>query len=133
MRDLSGSASMLTVNPRERVALLAKDGFIDDKNCILVREMFDHTMADDVTQLICIPAVAPKNGQAAPRSGIARRVRAHPACLEPLASKQTVENSNLPTPRLAPTSIAAFHLSKRRRPQIKRADAAAICLPPIDT
>ena len=79
VRDLPGRARILTGNPAGGLALLEKSGFIDDQNRILVCEMLDHIIADNVTQLIGIPAAAAKNSLLAPGSGIARRLRAHPA------------------------------------------------------
>ena len=72
---------------------LEESGFIDDQNRILVCEMLDHIIADNVTQMIGIPAAAAKNSLLAPGARITRRLPA-PARFAPLASKQTVEKQS---------------------------------------
>ena len=83
----------MTGNSAGGLALLEKAGFIDDQNRILVCEMLDHIIADNVTQLIGIPAAAAENSLLAPRAGIARAsARIQPVLRRSLPSKPSRNN-----------------------------------------
>src|SRR6266852_3058077 len=85
--------------------------------------MLDDIVADDIAQSIRVPIPATQDRLLPPWTGIASRLRAHPAGLALLFAEQTFQkkacvprNTFLPEQRTYPL----LHLTKRRRPQRKR-------------
>ena len=89
--DLTRRARVLACNPARNFALLQKAGLVNDQNRILISKRFQRVIAHDVAQRIRVPPPAAQDRLLAPRTGIARRFRAHPARLAPLIPKQTVQ------------------------------------------
>ena len=89
--DLARRARVLARNSARRLALLQKTGLVDDQNRILISQRFQRVIAHHVAQGIRVPSPPAQDRLLPPRTGIARRFRAHPARLAPLVPQQPVE------------------------------------------
>jgi hypothetical protein len=90
IRDLPGRTGVLSRHSAGRLALLEIAGLVDDQHCVFVTEVLDHIIAHQIAQLVCVPAVSAQKLLLAPRAGIARRFRPHPASLAPFFAQQSV-------------------------------------------
>src|ERR1700688_111993 len=123
VRDLACGTSVLPRHSARRLALLEKAGLVDHEDRIVIRQMLDDIIADDISQSISIPIPATQDRLLPPRTGIASRLRAHPAGFALLISEQTVQKQaciRRNTLLLEQRTYPFLDLTKRRRPQRKR-------------
>ena len=122
VRDLSGRTGVLSRHAAGRLALLEKASLVDDQHRVFVTEMLDHIIAHQIAQRIGVPPIAAQKLLLAPRAGIARRFRPHPASLAPFFAQQSVHErartrrrTRLRKQRTHPS----LHVPQRRRPQLQ--------------
>jgi hypothetical protein len=89
--DLAGRAGVLTRDAAGALALLEKAGLVDDQHGIPVGQALDRVLAHQVAERVGLPAAAAEDGLLAPGTGIARRLRPHPAGLAPFGPEQTIQ------------------------------------------
>ena len=59
VRDLAGGTRVLPRHAARCLALLEESGFIDNQDCVVVREMLHDLPAHHVAQRISVPPIAP--------------------------------------------------------------------------
>ena len=121
--DLARRTRVLARNSARRLALLQKTGLVDDQNRILISQRFQRVIAHDVAQRIRVPPPAAEDRLLTPRTGIARRFRAHPAGLARFVPQKSVEKLSCRGRHPLLTEQATYprlHIPQRRRPKLQR-------------
>jgi hypothetical protein len=91
VRDLARRAGVLSPDPARRPTLLEKAGLIDHQHRIRIGKGLDYVIAHHIAERIGLPLRPTQQSLLAPRPGIARGFRAHPARLAPLRTKQSIQ------------------------------------------
>ena len=119
--DLAGRAGVLPRHAAGRLALLEKAGLVENQHGILLGQTLDCVIAHKIAECIRLPAAATQDGLLPPGTGIACRLRPHPAGLAPLGPEQAVQKQ----PRRDRHPLLAeqrphppLHLAQRAGPQL---------------
>ena len=75
-----------------RSTLFEETGFINDQDCVICCQMLYNIISNNILNPAGNPAAAVQNSMLLPRSRIASRLSAQPACLTTFVAKQSAQN-----------------------------------------